>query len=94
MLQHSQSSRVKKEPTDTYCIAYACAWLSSGLGKKRQIFNSTLNKDYDKSINTHHTVRRILKAVILNLIINAFTVSEKKGTPASRPEMAESSKRC
>ncbi len=80
MLQHSQSSSGKKEPTDINALADEYLRLSyHGLRAKDKSFNATLVTDYDEGIGHINIIPQDIGRVILNLINNAFyAVSEKK----------------
>jgi two-component system, NtrC family, sensor kinase len=80
MLQHSQISTGKKEPTDINALAEEYLRLSyQGLRAKDKTVNATLQKDFDKSIGEINIVRQDIGRALLNLYNNAFyAVTEKK----------------
>jgi two-component system NtrC family sensor kinase len=80
MLQHSQSSTGKKEPTDINTLCDEYLRLSyHGLRAKDKSFNATMKTDFDKSIGNINVIPQDIGRVVLNLINNAFyAVDEKK----------------
>ena len=80
MLQHSQSSKGQKEPTDINALCDEYLRLSyHGLRAKDKNFNATLKTDFDNSIGKINIIPQDIGRVILNLITNAFyAVDEKK----------------
>ena len=80
MLQHSQSSSGKKEPTDINALADEYLRLAyHGLRAKDKSFNATMKTDYDETIGKINIIPQDIGRVILNLITNAFyAVNEKK----------------
>ncbi|MEO7049512.1 MAG: ATP-binding protein, partial [Ferruginibacter sp.] len=82
MLQHSQSSTGKKEPTDINALCDEYLRLSyHGLRAKDKSFNATIKTDFDSSIGNINIIPQDIGRVILNLINNAFyVVDEKKKT--------------
>src|SRR5688572_17346963 len=80
MLQHSQSSSGKKEPTDVNALADEYLRLAyHGLRAKEKSFNASLKTDFDESIGNINIIQQDIGRVILNLINNAFyAVDEKK----------------
>ncbi len=80
MLQHSNISSGKKEPTDINALADEYLRLSyHGLRAKDKSFNASFKTDFDNSIGKLYIIPQDIGRVILNLINNAFyTVSEKK----------------
>ncbi len=80
MLQHSQSSTGKKEPTDINALCDEYLRLSyHGLRAKDKSFNAEFKTDFDESIGKINIVPQDIGRVILNLINNAFyAVDEKK----------------
>ncbi|HEV8082345.1 MAG TPA: ATP-binding protein [Chitinophagaceae bacterium] len=80
MLQHSQSSSGKKEPTDINALCDEYLRLSyHGLRAKDKSFNATIKTDFDKSIGKINIIPQDIGRVILNLFTNAFyVVNEKK----------------
>ena len=84
MLQHSQSSSGKKEPTDINALADEYLRLVyHGLRAKDKTFNATFKTDFDETIGNINIIPQDIGRVILNLITNAFyAVNEKKKAPA------------
>ena len=80
MLQHSQSSTGKKEPTDINALCDEYLRLSyHGLRAKDKSFNATMKTDFDTSIGNINIIPQDIGRVVLNLINNAFyAVDEKK----------------
>ena len=80
MLQHSQASTGKKEPTDINNLADEYLRLAyHGLRAKDKSFNVTLKTDLDASIGKISIIPQDIGRVLLNLYNNAFySVSEKK----------------
>ncbi|MGG9962199.1 sensor histidine kinase [Ferruginibacter sp. SUN106] len=73
MLQHSQSSNGKKEPTDINKLADEYLRLAyHGLRAKDKSFNATLKTDFDESIGNINIIPQDMGRVLLNLINNAF----------------------
>ena len=97
MLQHSQSSSGRKEPTDINKLADEYFRLAyHGLRAKDKSFNATLKTDYDESIGYVNIIPQDIGRVILNLITNAFyVVDEKKksGIENYEPTVSISTKR-
>jgi two-component system NtrC family sensor kinase len=83
MLQHSQSSTGKKEPTDINALCDEYLRLSyHGLRAKDKFFNATMKTDFDNSIGNINIIPQDIGRVVLNLINNAFyVVDEKKKSP-------------
>ncbi|MGG9962200.1 sensor histidine kinase [Ferruginibacter sp. SUN106] len=81
MLQHSQSSSGKKEPTDINKLADEYLRLAyHGLRAKDNSFNATLKTDFDETIGNVNIIPQDMGRVLLNLITNAFyAVQEKSG---------------
>ncbi len=79
MLQHSQSSTGKKEPTDINALCDEYLRLSyHGLRAINKDFNATIKTDFDNSIGNINIIPQDIGRVLLNLINNAFyAVSEK-----------------
>jgi two-component system NtrC family sensor kinase len=79
MLQHSQSSTGKKEPTDINALCDEYLRLSyHGLRAKDKSFNATMKTDFDNSIGTINIIPQDIGRVLLNLYNNAFyAVAEK-----------------
>ena len=89
MLQHSQSSTGKKEPTDINALCDEYLRLSyHGLRAKDKYFNAELKTDFDESIGKINIVPQDIGRVILNLINNAFYAC----TERSRSAVAEKKK--
>ncbi|MFZ1799209.1 MAG: ATP-binding protein, partial [Chitinophagaceae bacterium] len=79
MLQHSQSSTGKKEPTDINALADEYLRLAyHGLRAKDKSFNATLKTDFDESIGKVNIIPQDIGRVILNLITNAFYAVDEK----------------
>jgi two-component system, NtrC family, sensor kinase len=80
MLQHSQASAGKKEPTDVNMLADEYLRLAyHGLRAKEKSFNATMKTDYDESIGKINIIPQDIGRVLLNLYSNAFyAVTEKK----------------
>jgi two-component system NtrC family sensor kinase len=97
MLQHSQSSTGKKEPTDTNALCDEYLRLSyHGLRAKDKSFNATIKTDFDNSIGNINIIPQDIGRVILNLLTNAFyVVDEKKksGIPDYEPTVCISTKK-
>ncbi len=79
MLQHSQTSTGKKEPTNINALADEYLRLSyHGLRAKDKSFNATLNTAYDETVGNIHIIQQDIGRVLLNLYNNAFyAVNEK-----------------
>jgi signal transduction histidine kinase len=79
MLQHSQTSTGKKEPTNVNALADEYLRLAyHGLRAKDKDFNATLKTDFDESIGNINIIPQDIGRVILNLITNAFYVVDEK----------------
>jgi len=79
MLQHSQSSTGKKEPTDINALCDEYLRLSyHGLRAKDKSFNATMKTDFDNSIGNIKIIPQDIGRVILNLLTNAFYVVDEK----------------
>ena len=80
MLQHSQISISKKEPTDINKLADEYLRLSyHGLRAKDKSFNATMKTDFDETIGNINIIPQDIGRVLLNLFNNAFyAVAEKK----------------
>ena len=73
MLQHSQSSKGVKEPTDINALCDEYLRLSyHGLRAKDKSFNATIKTDFDETIGNINIVPQEIGRVILNLLTNAF----------------------
>ena len=79
MLQHSQSSSGKKEPTDLNALCDEYLRLSyHGLRAKDKSFNANMKTDFDVTIEKINIIPQDFGRVVLNLINNAFyAVNEK-----------------
>ncbi|MGG9962197.1 tetratricopeptide repeat protein [Ferruginibacter sp. SUN106] len=81
MLQHSQSSSGKKEPTDINKLADEYLRLAyHGLRAKDKSFNATLKTDFDESIGNINIIPQDMGRVLLNLITNAFYAVQEKSS--------------
>ncbi len=80
MLQHSQSTKGLKEPTDINKLADEYLRLSyHGLKAKDNSFNATIQTDFDESIGNINIIPQDIGRVLLNLYNNAFySMNEKK----------------
>ncbi len=80
MLQHSQSSAGKKEPTDINALTDEYLRLAyHGYRAKEKSFNVTMKTNYDESIGKINVIPQDMGRVLLNLFNNAFyAVSDKK----------------
>src|SRR6187399_1877702 len=80
MLQHSQASSGKKEPTDINALADEYLRLAyHGLKAKDRSFNVEIKTGFDESIGKVKIIPQDIGRVLLNLINNAFyAVDEKK----------------
>ncbi len=80
MLQHSQSSKGQKEPTDINALCDEYLRLSyHGLRAKDKSFNADFKTDFDNSIGKINIVPQDIGRVLLNLINNAFyAVNERQ----------------
>ena len=88
MLQHSQTSSSKKEPTDINALADEYLRLAyHGLRAKDKDFNSIMQTDFDNSIGQINIIPQDIGRVLLNIYTNAFyAVSEKKKQEGDRYE--------
>src|SRR5687768_10276443 len=79
MLQHSQSSSGKKEPTDVNALTDEYLRLAyHGLRAKEKSFNASLETNFDNSLGKINIIPQDIGRVILNIINNAFyAVNEK-----------------
>ncbi|MGC4037003.1 MAG: tetratricopeptide repeat protein [Chitinophagaceae bacterium] len=79
MLQHSQSGKGQKEPTDINALADEYLRLSyHGVLAKDKSFNATIKTDFDSSIGKINIIPQDIGRVLLNLYNNAFyAVNEK-----------------
>ena len=80
MLQHSQSSVGKKEPTDINALTDEYLRLAyHGYRAKEKSFNVLMKTNYDESIGKINMIPQDMGRVLLNLYNNAFyAVSERK----------------
>ena len=79
MLQHSQSSKGQKEPTDINALCDEYLRLAyHGLRAKDKSFNATIRTDFDTSIGKINIIPQDIGRVILNLITNAFYTTNEK----------------
>ena len=79
MLQHSQSRKGQKEPTDINALCDEYLRLSyHGLRAKDKSFNATIKTDFDATIEKINIIPQDIGRVLLNLYNNAFyAVNEK-----------------
>ncbi len=83
MLQHSQSSTGRKEPTDVNKLADEYLRLSyHGIRSKDKNFNVTLKTDFDESIRTINIITQDIGRVLLNLYNNAFYACTERSRSA------------
>ncbi len=86
MLQHSQSSRGVKEPTDINALCDEYFRLTyHGLKAKDKSFNATLKTGFDESIGKVNIVPQDIGRVLLNLYNNAFYAIQQKQKKAEVP---------
>ena len=79
MLQHSQNSTGKKEPTNINALADEYLRLAyHGLRAKDKSFNATLETHFDETIGKIDVLPQDMGRVILNLITNAFYASNER----------------
>ena len=90
MLQHSQSSTGKIEPTDLNALTDEYLRLAyHGYRAKEKSFNATLKTNYDESIGKINIIPQDLGRVLLNLFNNAFyAVMQRKKTISESYEPA------
>ena len=98
MLQHSRSSSGIKEPTDINTLADEYLRLAyHGLRAKDKSFNATLETDFDETIGNIDIIPQDMGRVILNLITNAFYVSNERKKesqdPAFKPTVTVATKK-
>ena len=88
MLQHSQGSSGKKQPTDINKLADEYLRLAfHGVRAKDNSFNATLQTDFDENIGSVSLVPQDIGRVLLNIYNNAFyAVAEKKKTSTGHYE--------
>ncbi len=83
MLQHSQSTSGKKEPTDINALADEYLRLAyHGLRAKDKSFNATMKTDFDKTIGKINIIPQDIGRVVLNLITNAFYACTERSRSA------------
>ncbi len=80
MLQHSQSGKGQKTPTNINALADEYLRLAyHGVRAKDNAFNATLKTEFDERIGTINIIPQDIGRVLLNLITNAFyAVADKK----------------
>jgi len=80
MLQHSQSSAGKKEPTDLNNLTDEYLRLAyHGYRAKEKSFNATIKTSYDESVGKINIIPQDMGRVLLNLFNNAFyAVTQRK----------------
>jgi two-component system, NtrC family, sensor kinase len=80
MLQHSQTSAGKKEPTDINALADEYLRLAyHGYRAREKFFNVMMKTNYDESIGKINVISQDMGRVLLNLYNNAFyAVSDRK----------------
>ena len=79
MLQHSQSSSGKKEPTDINKLADEYLRLAyHGIRAKDSSFNATLKTDFDETVGNINIIPQDIGRVLLNLYNNAFYATNEK----------------
>ncbi|MBC7848889.1 MAG: two-component sensor histidine kinase [Chitinophagaceae bacterium] len=97
MLQHSQKSTGRKEPTDINALADEYLRLSyHGLRAKNNSFNATIKTDFDPSIASVSIVSQDIARVLLNLYTNAFYAVQQRqeGKPQEyQPTVSVATKR-
>jgi two-component system NtrC family sensor kinase len=88
MLQHSQSSRGVKEPTDINALCAEYLRLSyHGLKAKDKDFSATIKTDFDAAFGKINIIPQDIGRVLLNLYNNAFyAVNEKRQQQAGNYE--------
>ncbi len=79
MLQHSQASTGKKEPSNINALADEYLRLSyHGMRAKNKNFNATLKTEFDEHVGNIYIIPQEIGRVLLNLCNNAFyAVAEK-----------------
>ncbi|MEO6868209.1 MAG: ATP-binding protein [Ginsengibacter sp.] len=89
MLQHSQSSKGQKQPTDINALCDEYLRFSyHGLRAKDKSFNAGMKTDFDNTIGKINIIPQDIGRVVLNLINNAFyAVSEKKALRQAQGEI-------
>ena len=88
MMQHSQGSSGKKQPTDINKLADEYLRLAfHGVRAKDNSFNATLQTDFDENIGNVALVPQDIGRALLNIYNNAFyAVKEKKKTSTGHYE--------
>ncbi len=91
MLQHSRSNNnAKKEPTNINALADEYLRLAyHGLRAKDKSFNATLKTDFDASIGNINIIPQDIGRVILNLLTNAFYVTQQKAESKNQPALQQ-----
>ncbi len=91
MLQHSRSNNnAKKEPTNINALADEYLRLAyHGLRAKDKSFNATLKTDFDSSIGNINIIPQDIGRVILNLLTNAFYVTQQKAELKNQPAIQQ-----
>ncbi|RYY71886.1 MAG: hypothetical protein EOO13_01550 [Chitinophagaceae bacterium] len=85
MLQHSQSAKGQKQPTDINALCDEYLRLSyHGIRAKDKSFNATLKTDFDDSIGKLNLIPQDMGRVIMNLLTNAFYAVNEKAQHAAR----------
>jgi two-component system NtrC family sensor kinase len=93
MLQHSQSSSGKKEPTDISKLADEYLRLAyHGLRGKDNSFNINMQTDFDETIGNINIVPQDIGRVLLNLYNNAFYAVNEKRKEESQMQNAKNIK--
>ncbi len=97
MLQHSQSSAGKKEPTDINALTDEYLRLAyHGYRAKEKSFNVMMKTNYDESIGKINIISQDMGRVLLNLYNNAFyaVLDKKKQSPEKyEPTVSVSTKK-
>ena len=79
MLQHSQTSTGKKEPTDINKLTDEYLRLAyHGIRAKDNSFNAILKTEFDETIGNINIIPQDIGRVVLNLITNAFYATNEK----------------
>ena len=79
MLQHSQASTGKKEPTNIDALVDEYLRLAyHGLRAKNKEFNATMKTEFDESIGNINIIPQDIGRVLLNLYNNAFYATNEK----------------
>ena len=79
MLQHSQASTGKKEPTNIDALVDEYLRLAyHGLRAKDKEFNATMKTEFDESIGNINIIPQDIGRVLLNLYNNAFYATNEK----------------